>query len=151
MNLNEQFFKATIIVSSAFNGKYDKSGSPYILHCIEVMQGVRKYGMKLMIPALMHDLIEDCHEWSFDRLISEGFSEETIEILRLLTKEKNSDYFEYIKRIAENKSATLIKLSDLAHNMDIKRLPDFTNNTSKRLKKYHIAFSYLTTKINSTI
>lgn len=66
--------KAISIASVAFEKRKDKGNLPYILHCIHVMNAVRHMGEIPMICAVLHDLVEDCPEWNFDRLKSEGFS-----------------------------------------------------------------------------
>lgn len=64
--------KAISIAAQAFEGKRDKSGSPYILHCLWVMDGVKHLGEDVMIAAVLHDLIEDVPDWTFAQLTKEG-------------------------------------------------------------------------------
>ena len=63
--------KAIRIASVAFEGKKDKGGSPYILHCLHVMNEVRHLGVNAMASAVLHDVLEDCPEWDFVRLLRE--------------------------------------------------------------------------------
>lgn len=65
--------------------------------------------------------------------------EEQKEALLLLTHNDSDEYFEYVKRIKQNKIAREVKLMDLKDNMNLKRLKDISKNDEKRLEKYQIA------------
>ena len=70
--------------------------------------------------ALLHDLVEDHKDkYDFDYLIKEGFPLEVVNILRLLTHEKEVPYMEYIKSISKNQIAREVKIQDLKHNINI--------------------------------
>ena len=58
-----------------------------------------------------------------------------------LTPEK--DYAEYIKKIASNRDAILVKLADLRDNSDITRLKGLRDKDFARLQKYHRSWLYL--------
>ena len=51
--------RAISIVAQAFEGKYDKGGHPYVLHCLRVMDKMPKDDEELRCAAVMHDLLED--------------------------------------------------------------------------------------------
>ena len=144
MTDEETLNKALEIASEAFAGKTDKGGEPYIVHCRTVMEGVKAYGLPAMSAAVLHDLLEDCSEWTEERLLDEGFAEDIVKLIKTLTKQKGGDYRKYIEGIAENPFASVIKRADLRHNMDITRLPELTDKDIKRIKKYHKAYRYLT-------
>lgn len=138
--------KAISIVSRAFENKTDKGGHPYILHCIRVMEGVKHLGEKAMIPAILHDLVEDCEDdgYTFDFLKEQGFQQETLTILELLTHRKQTtSYDDYIKAISVHPVATAIKLSDIKDNTDITRLKGLRKKDFDRLEKYARAYTYL--------
>lgn len=134
--------KAIAITSAAFVGKNDKGGQPYILHCLYVMDKVKHLGNEVMCAAVMHDLIEDT-DCTFDELRQEGFTQEVITILELLTHRKETDYMDYIKAISVHPSATAIKLADLEHNSKITRLKGLRKKDFDRLEKYIKAYTYL--------
>jgi (p)ppGpp synthase/HD superfamily hydrolase len=134
--------KAIAIAAEAFKDKRDKSGNPYILHCLWVMDGVKHLGEDVMIAAILHDLIEDT-EWTFAQLTSEGFNDKIIGILHLLTHNKETPYDEYIKAISVSKEATEIKKKDLEHNSNITRLKGLRKKDMDRIEKYHRAYIYL--------
>lgn len=134
--------KAISIASVAFEGEYDKGGSPYILHCLYVMNKVKRMGDSYAIAAVLHDLVEDTN-WTFEMLRNEGFPEEVLEALVLLTHLPEVPYDEYIKKIAFNKIATAVKLADLEHNMKASRMKGLRKKDFDRLEKYSRAFEYL--------
>jgi len=134
--------RAIAIAAVEFEGKFDKGGKPYILHCFYVMNKVRHVSAVAMIAAVLHDLIEDT-KWTFDDLRKEGFSEEVITILDCLTHRDGEAYEDYIKRISMNRLATLIKLRDLEHNCKVTRMKGLRKKDFDRLEKYLRAVEYL--------
>lgn len=147
MKSNEMLAKAIMIASTEFQSKMDRGGTPYIMHCLAVMRGVKYLGFEVMSAAVLHDLLEDIPSWSSERLHNEGFSDRVIQLISILTHAETEDYLSYIGRISCDKDATQIKLSDLRHNMRPDRLPDLSNKTMERMKKYHTAYYFLLEKI----
>jgi (p)ppGpp synthase/HD superfamily hydrolase len=111
--------QAIEIAVSAHKGQKDKADKPYILHPLRLM--FKMDSENEMIVAVLHDIVEDT-EWTFEKLISEGFNEEVINAVRLLTHDKKVPYKKYIEAIKTNKTALKVKLADLEDNMDIKRI-----------------------------
>ena len=70
------------------------------------------------IVGFLHDVVEDT-KYTFEDLEEEGFSDEVISTLRLLTHDKQTPYMDYIERICKsgNKVAINVKLNDLKHNL----------------------------------
>jgi (p)ppGpp synthase/HD superfamily hydrolase len=133
---------AIAIKAEAFNNKLDKGGQPYILHCLRVMNNTQGDECT-KCAAIMHDLVEDCEEWSFTKLVSLGFSDKTMRLMYLITHIKSTPYDEYIKAISVDKDATEIKLRDLEDNSNITRLKGLRKKDFDRLEKYHRAYTYL--------
>ena len=78
----------------------------------------KHYRLRLKIKAgFLHDVIEDS-DLTIDDLRSKGVDEEVLEALELLTHDKETDYFEYVHRIAHSGNYTAIhtKINDLKHN-----------------------------------
>ena len=75
--------------------------------------------------------------------IYDVFSKEIIDILKLLTREENIEYDEYIKRIKNNSIACKVKIADLTHNLDKTRLDFVTEVDVKRNEKYKKALQIL--------
>ncbi len=131
------------ITAKAFDNKFDKGGKPYFLHCLFVWEGVKDEDEDTQCSAIMHDLVEDCPEWTFERLTKEGFSDKTVGMLHLLTHQKGTDYMDYIKAISVCKQTTKIKKRDLEHNSSILRIKDVRKKDYDRLEKYITAYKYL--------
>ena len=134
--------KAISITSVAFEGKKDKGGVPYILHCLYVMYKVQHLGSEVMQIGVMHDLVEDTH-WTLDMLREEGFSDRVVAGVSGMTHVKGMPYMEYIKKLAPNADTREVKKEDLGHNSQITRLKGHTQKDLDRLSKYAIAYKYL--------
>lgn len=136
--------KAIALTAQAFEKKKDKGGQPYILHCLRVMNKVNPHDEELMCIAVLHDLMEDFPEFTIYDLQSKyGFSDRVIGALHLLNHKKEVSYDDYIKAIALNKDATIVKLADLEDNSKITRLKGLTKKDFDRMEKYHRSFIYL--------
>lgn len=135
--------KAIALTSEAFKDTKDKGGQPYILHCLRVMDNLHTDDEELKIIAVMHDIIEDCSEFTMATLYIEGFSNRVLSALQLLTHAKGVPYDDYIKAISFNADATKVKLADLRDNSDITRLKGLSKKDFDRMEKYHRSFIYL--------
>ncbi len=136
--------KALAIAAEAFKDKFDKSGKPYLLHCLYVMNGMDQDNEDEMVIGLLHDLLEDCEEWTVDRLREEGFSMTVCQKLYLLRHDPNTSYMDYIKALSVDPITTRVKKRDLKHNSDITRLKGVRKKDFDRIEKYHTAYVYLT-------
>lgn len=133
--------KALEIAIASHQNQTDKSGAPYILHVLRVMNSGKSEIEK--ICGVLHDIVEDT-PWTFEMLQQEGFSEEIINVLKCVTKESDQeDYDHFIDRILTNKTAIAVKLNDLRDNMDITRLSQIIEQDRKRLNKYLRAYQRL--------
>ena len=105
---------------------------------------------KTTCVALLHDVIEDTNT-TIDDLRNDGFPDEVLEALELLTHKDNESYFDYVNRIKDNPIAKTVKLADLAHNMDLSRFDDPGAKEYDRKRKYERAVMLLKgwTSINS--
>ena len=72
-----------------------------------------------------------------------GFSERVIEGVRALTKLPGQTEEEYILGILSNKDAIRVKMCDLRHNSDIRRLKGVTEKDIRRVEKYHKMYKRL--------
>lgn len=134
--------RAIAIAAKEFEGKFDKGGQPYILHCLHVMHKVGPSDHGLMTIAVLHDLVEDT-DWTLDMLINEGFPHRVVTAIDCLTHRREDSYDDYIRRIATNADARKVKLEDLRHNSDITRMKGLREKDFKRLEKYHRAYEFL--------
>ena len=118
----------------------DKAGKRYVWHPIHVMINVKGYNEKIV--ALLHDIIEDTDVTILD-LKNLKFSKEVIEAVDVITKKKDQEYFSYLKSIRDNSIAKKVKIEDLKHNSDLKRLRSITQKDIDRAIKYKKAIDYL--------
>ncbi len=139
---NIMLSKAIYLTSSAFMGKYDKGGTPYILHCLHVMNQMPSTDPELMVIAVLHDVVEDT-TLTLPSLRDQGFSERVLEAVDLLTHRDGVAYKDYINRLSNNPDARLVKMADLRHNSDIMRMKGLRKKDFERLEKYHTAYEYL--------
>jgi (p)ppGpp synthase/HD superfamily hydrolase len=128
--------RAISIAVDCHKGFQDKADKPYILHPLRVM-----FKMKTeeeMIVAVLHDVVEDCKEWTFEKLLNEGFSKKIIDALDHVTWREADDekYEDFIQRVKKNNIAIKVKIADLEDNMDVKRLSQISDKDQKRLNKY---------------
>ncbi|HXV43018.1 MAG TPA: HD domain-containing protein [Anaerolineae bacterium] len=130
--------KAILIAAQAHLGQKDKMAAPYILHPLRMMLGFKSEAE--MIVAVLHDVVEDNPDWSFERLRQEGFSEEIIQAVDHLTRRQDETYEEFTARAAQNPLARQVKIADLEDNMDIKRYRNLTEKDMERLARYHRAW-----------
>jgi (p)ppGpp synthase/HD superfamily hydrolase len=131
--------KAIALASEKHMGQFDKAGMPYILHVLKVMHYLKTDDLELMSIAVMHDLVEDT-DVTFADLFNMGFSDRVIKAVRLLTKMPGQTSQEYLDDIKSNKDAIRVKLADLRHNSDIRRLKGITEKDVARMKKYNEMF-----------
>jgi len=129
--------KALNIASDAHRGQLDKGGKPYIFHPLYVASHVD--GINEKIVALLHDVVEDT-DVTLDDLRNEGFSEEIICAINVLTK-TDDDYDNYLKKVKSNEMARKVKIEDI--NMDGTRLKSITEKDRRRIEKYKRALDYL--------
>lgn len=134
--------KAIALAATAFTGKFDKGGNPYILHLLHVMNAVSSYGEDVMIIGVLHDLLEDT-DYTAKELYDMGFNHRIVVGIEAMTHPRGEPYDDYIRRVATNPDSRKVKLEDLKHNSDITRMKGLREKDFKRLEKYHRAFEYL--------
>ena len=112
--------KAMQIAYTAHHGQVDKAGIPYIFHPLHLAEAMEDEISCCV--ALLHDTVEDTSV-TFAELEAE-FPPEVLEPLKLLTHDKDTDYYDYVRAIKADPIAVKVKLADIAHNSDQTRLAD---------------------------
>ena len=128
--------KAMQICFDVHKDQKDKSGMPYVFHPFHLAEQMQTEDE--ICTALLHDVLEDS-EMTIRQLAEDGFSEDTLAALQLLTHDKNVPYMDYIAALKDHPIACKVKLADLAHNSDTGRLDVITDKDKKRLEKYRKA------------
>lgn len=136
MKRGELLNKMLVLTTTEFSGVFDKGGAPYILHCLKVMYYLKTDEEELQCIGLGHDLVEDT-DVTYVQLREMGFTERVIEGIRAMTKIPGETNDEYMVRIKANADAIRVKLCDLRHNSDIRRLKGVTAKDVARIEKYH--------------
>jgi (p)ppGpp synthase/HD superfamily hydrolase len=148
--------KAIKIAVEAHTGQVDKGGNPYILHPLRVMLSLETEEERIV--GVLHDVVEDCEGWTWDRLREQGCFDEIIEALQSVSKtpeeekqfkemddpnEKMDHYLQFIQRAKANKIGRNVKEADIKDNLDISRIDNITQNDINRLSRYKAALRTL--------
>lgn len=136
--------KALLICFDAHKDALDQSGMPYVFHPFHLAE--QMHDEKTTVAALLHDVVEDT-DYTFEMLRAEGFDEDILDALRLLTRtediQTDADYLRYVEKIKENPIACAVKIADLTHNSDMTRLSEVTDRDIMRAAKYQKALMLL--------
>jgi (p)ppGpp synthase/HD superfamily hydrolase len=151
--------RAIEIAVEAHKGQLDKAGNLYVLHPIRVMMSLDTEDEKIV--GVLHDVVEDCEGWTWDRLRSEGFSEKIINALQSVSKRPDEEvefsrlketgsedavrqhYFAFVRRAAANEIGRKVKVADIKDNLDISRINTLSNEDMIRLRRYEEALNIL--------
>lgn len=120
--------KALYFAAQKHDGQYRKGDGhvPYIVHPVQVAFNASTYtdDEKIIAAALLHDVLEDCKEVSFD-LLQKEFGIRTAELVDEVSfienkkyttwKEKKQDYLKKIKHAS--KDALIIVAADKTSNL----------------------------------
>lgn len=136
MNKGEMLDKMLLLVVNAHHGQFDRGGAPYVLHVLKVMHYLKTDDEELLCMALGHDVIEDT-KTTYQELHEIGMSERVIKGIRALTKQPGQTLDEYKSAVFASEDAMRVKLADLRHNSDIRRLKGVTQKDLARMVKYH--------------
>ena len=131
--------KAMNLAYTAHHGQFDKGGVPYIFHPIHLAEEMDDEVSTCV--ALLHDTVEDTAVTLEE--LAESFPREIVEAVDLLTHREGVEYFDYVRSIRANPVAVKVKLADLRHNGDPKRISN-QGNAEKRREKYAKAWKILT-------
>ena len=132
--------KALKICFNAHINQVDKTGLPYVFHPFHLAEQMNTEDE--VCVALLHDTVEDT-DITFEDLINEGFNDNIISALKLLTHNDDTPYMEYIYKIKTNPLARIVKLADLYHNSDLTRLDLTVDKIPPKYEIYLDAIKYL--------
>lgn len=147
MKKGEMLAKMLVIATNAHSGQFDKGGNPYILHPLKVMHYLKTSDEELQCIAIGHDVIEDTSV-TYKELREAGISERIISGISSLTKVPGETYEEYKEKVFSNVDAMKVKLCDLRHNTDIRRLKGVTEKDVARMVKYQKFYIEIQTKLS---
>lgn len=135
---------AIAIASEVHEKQFDKGGNAYILHPLRLMFRLRTDDVELMQIAVLHDVVEDSNGlYTIEKLYKLGFSKRVCDALTLLTHNPNDSYEQYVRMIASNIDAIMVKMKDLHDNGDFTRLKGLRTKDFERMAKYQRAYAFL--------
>lgn len=141
--------RAIEISVEAHKNQISKDGAPYVFHPLRVMLSLQTEDERIV--GVLHDVVEDCADWSFERLTAEGFSTEIIEALRAVCKTEAEElalknatdeagryaaYWGFVSRAIQNPIGKQVKLADLNDNANLSRLPNPSERDLARNQRY---------------
>jgi (p)ppGpp synthase/HD superfamily hydrolase len=132
-----------VLATNRHAGQYDRGQNPYILHPLKVMYYTKSDDEEIQCIALGHDLLEDT-DTTIKELRELGFTERVIQGILALTKMPGQDQDTYVSLIKQNQDAIKVKLADLRHNSDIRRLKGVGRKDVERIVKYQNMHAELT-------
>lgn len=142
----EQLNVMIVLAVNGHNGQYDKAGMPYILHCLKVMHYLKSEDYELLAIAVGHDLIEDT-KTTYAQLRELGISERVIDGIMALTKLPGETEEEQLNKVLNNYDACRVKLADLRHNSDFRRLKGLTQKDFDRMIKYQKWYAAISARV----
>ena len=146
MKRGELLSKMLLIATNAHHWQFDRGGNPYILHPMKVMHYIKSEDEELQCIALGHDVIEDT-DVTYKDLKDADMTDRIINGIRALTKVPGQTYDEYKEGVFANVDAMKVKLADLRHNTDVRRLKGVTEKDIARMEKYHRFYLEITFKL----
>lgn len=148
MRKGEMLGTSLRIATNAHDGQFDKGGSPYILHPLKVMHYLKTDDEELMCIALLHDVIEDT-QTTYQELRDNGISERVIIGVAALTKLPGQTFQEYKEGVFKSVDAMKVKMADLRHNTDIRRLKGVTEKDIQRMVKYQLFYTEIKERLQN--
>lgn len=137
--------RAYVIAFQAHYGQVDKAGKPYINHTLAVADKMTTEASTC--AALLHDVLEDALSEKYISKIEKSMPSDVVEAVKLLTRDKDVGYMDYIKKLADNPIAREVKIADLEHNMDLSRLDGKQDKLkSVKIDRYKKAHKYLVSR-----
>ena len=136
------------VATNSHHGQFDKGGNPYILHPFAVMGLLEVVDEELQCMALLHDVVEDTRI-TYQELRDAGMSDRVLEAVKVLTKQRGQSYEEYKTAVFSSRDAMIVKMADLTHNTDIRRLKGVSQKDIERMTKYHTFFLEIKSKLSS--
>ena len=142
--------KMIAIAATRHEGQYDKGGNPYILHPLKVMHYTLSEDPEVQMIAVGHDLVEDT-DVTLEYLESLGFTDRVIDGIDAVSRREFiidgevvlEDKEVYRERVKQNRDAIIVKMADLRHNTDVRRLKGLTEKDFKRMEDYQRFYAEL--------
>lgn len=139
--------KAIALAAKKYAGQTDKNKLPCIFHPLRLMLKMKSSDQQIV--AVLHEILQDSDITVVD-LISFGFSQEVIEAIQALTKNKHESLIEVAYRAVKNPIARLVKLADVIDRIDQYRIYRCFSHDFRPLEEYQHIYQILQTQELST-
>ncbi len=109
---------AMVLAEVAHSRQKDKLKRPYRDHVIAVGDALADFGDEIRIAGYLHDIAEDT-PMTRQGLLDMGVPPHSVEIIERVStnlQEDPDDYLACIRTVAQHHDASLVKISDNAHN-----------------------------------
>lgn len=140
---------ASRIAGIAHQNQFRRDGQPYIMHPTAVQAITKRHypdNIEAQILAMLHDVMEDGPAQSgltrrqLFRMVKDAIPDDSsaqksiMDALRVMTHSKRTHpvYEDYLKLVFSNPLATIVKISDLIHNLS-------HNPSERQIMKYREA------------
>ena len=155
--MGKQYETAKALAIQYHDGQVDAGGEPYMNHLLTVSANVLERNeddghwgyndkdilvAKASVVGLLHDILEDT-DCTVDVLKEHALDDDIIEAVQTMSHQQGETYFEYLCRVEQNPISKIVKIADLEHNMDVRRLKKFGEYEKKRIQKYWASWKYL--------
>jgi (p)ppGpp synthase/HD superfamily hydrolase len=131
------YSRAYNLARKCHKDQVDKVGVPYIHHVQDVAFRCATEEQKTV--ALLHDTIED-GGMTPDKLRAFGFDETIVDAVVAITRNQGEDYFDFIRRCAQNPIARKVKMHDIEHNLEVirfaRKCKPITDIRAKEFRKH---------------
>jgi (p)ppGpp synthase/HD superfamily hydrolase len=139
------------IAVEAHRGQLDKGGRPYILHPLTVMQLLNTDDEELQCIAVLHDAVEDNRNITWAYLTEKGLTERIVQGVKSVTKVAGETYEEYKAKVKANPDGLRVKMADLTHNTDVRRLKGVRPKDFERMAEYQKFYYELMSMIDPSL
>ncbi|MDJ0355740.1 MAG: HD domain-containing protein [Actinomycetota bacterium] len=109
---------AMVLAEVAHSRQKDKLKRPYVEHVLAVGDALADFDDDIRIAGYLHDIAEDT-PMTRQGLLDMGVPPHAVELIERVSKnlqDDPDDYLACIRAVAEDHDATLVKISDNAHN-----------------------------------
>ena len=141
--MSQYLHKAITIACEAHQGQSSINGEPYILHPLRLL--IKSKSNEERIIAVLHDVIEKSNI-SLADLKNKGFDQNIISSIDSLSRRRSESYFDYIRRLMQNRISVKIKLLDLTDNIKIHNENNDNGIYDAKINKYKNALKQIRSK-----
>lgn len=131
---------AITLVKDIHNDELDRDGNPLIEHLLRVMSEGKNTNE--MVAGLLHHCLETELIKPID-LLKSGYPSEVVNSLKILKRQDNETYGDYLDRISRNQLSAKIKCLDLSDKLDIRNLRYLSQNRYYELRFHLAAYRHL--------